>query len=63
MIKISEKDGLSVKPHNALLQGDMLESIMIKYQVPDVQDYTRKIDDRKILIDTRTTTTVWEFLD
>ena len=63
IIVISEKRGLKVKPHKAVLKGDMLQQIIVKYYVVDVQDYTRKVVDRQITIEARTTTTVFEFID
>ena len=63
IIVISEKKGLKVKPHKAILKGDMLQQIIVKFYVSDLQDYTKRLVDRQILIDARTTTTVWEFVD
>jgi len=45
-IIISEKKGLLVKPHQAVLKGDMLQQIIVKLFVADVQDHTKSILDR-----------------
>ena len=50
IIVISEKKGLRVKPHKAVLKGDMLHLITVKYYVADVQDFTRNILVRQITV-------------
>ena len=54
---------MRVKPHKAVLKGDMLQQIKVKYFVADVQDHTRKIENRHVIVEPRSTTTVWEFVD
>ena len=40
VIKISEKKGTGgVQPHNAILQGEMLDRIIIRYMVKNKQSY------------------------
>ena len=63
IIVISEKKGMRVKPHKAVLKGDMLQQIKVKFFVADVQDFTRSIEHRYVIVEPRTTTTVWEFVD
>ena len=63
IIVISEKKGVRVKPHKAVLKGDMLQQIKVKYKVADVQDFTRMVENRHVIVEPRTTTTVWEFVD
>ena len=36
IINITEKKGVIVKPHSALLQGELLERISVRYEVDDV---------------------------
>ena len=63
IILVSEKKGMRVKPHKAVLKGDLLHKIKVKYFVTDVQDQTKRDEDRYVIVETRSTTTVWEFVD
>ena len=36
IIYITEKKGVTVKPHSALLQGELIERITVRYEVDDV---------------------------
>ena len=46
LIKISEKQGLNIQPHNALIRGELLQRVNVNFYVDDAQDYTKKILDR-----------------
>ena len=47
IINITEKRGVTVKPHSALLQGELIERITIRYEVDDVQGFwSSKVLDR-----------------
>ena len=63
IIKISEKKGTGgVQPHNAILKGEMLDRIVIKYMVKN-KSYTwggLKLD-RTVVVKLFTSATVWEF--
>lgn len=63
IILISEKRGCKVKPHKAVLKGDMIQQIVVEYHIQDVQDHTRTNVYHELEVEARTTTTVWEFVD
>ena len=46
LIKISEKEGLNIQPHSALIRGELLQRVEVNFYVDDAQDYTKKILDR-----------------
>ena len=60
---ISEKRGCKVKPHKAVLKGDMIQQIVVEYHIQDAQDHTRTKVYNELEVEARTTTTVWEFVD
>lgn len=63
VIKISEKKGTGgVQPHNAILKGEMLDRIIIRYMVKNKQYYYGGLKlDRSIVVKLFTSATVWEF--
>lgn len=63
MIKISEKKGTGgVQPHNAILKGEMLDRIIIRYMVKNKQYYYGGLKlDRSIVVKLFTSATVWDF--
>ena len=63
LIKMSEKEGLNIQPHSALIRGELLRRVVINFYVDDAQDYTKKILDRSITVDASTSMTAWEFKD
>ena len=63
-IQISEKKGVNVQPHSALLNGEPIENVTVTYTVIDRRDYwCRPIVDREFVISTYTSATVWELKD
>ena len=63
VIKLSERKGTGgVQPHNAILKGEMLDRIIIRYMVKNKQSYygTLKLD-RSIVVKLYTSATVWDF--
>ena len=63
-IQISEKKGVNVQPHSALLNGEPIENLTVTYSVIDRRDYwCRLIVDREFVISTHTSATVWELKD
>ena len=61
MIKISEKKGTSgVQPHNAILKGEMLDRIIVRYMIKSKLSYTGPKLDKSIVIKLYTSATVWE---
>ena len=63
VIKISEKKGTGgVQPHNAILKGEMLDRIIVRYMIKNPTSYWggKKLD-RSIVIKLYTSATVWEF--
>lgn len=63
VIKISEKKGTGgVQPHNAILKGEMLDRIIIRYMVKNTQNYWGGLKlDRSVVVKLYTSATVWEF--
>jgi hypothetical protein len=51
-----------VQPHNAILKGEILDRIIIRYMVKNKQSYygTLKLD-RSIVVKVYTSATVWDF--
>ena len=63
-IQISEKKGVNVQPHSALLNGEPIENLTVTYTVNDRRDYySDPIVDREFLISSHTSATVWELKD
>ena len=62
-IYVSEKKGTGgVQPHNALLKGEMLDRIIIRYMVKNKQSYWGGLKlDRSIVVKLYTSATVWDF--
>ena len=64
VVKISEKKGVNVQPHSALLKGEALKNITITYEAKDKKDaWSKAIVDRQFVIETSTSATVWELKD
>ena len=63
LIKISEKKGVNVQPHHSLQKGELLRNIKVNYMVDDINDYTKKIVERSIIVEADSSMTVWEFKD
>lgn len=62
VIQISEKKGTGgVQPHNAILKGEMLDRIIIRYMVKQKNWYGSKKLDRTVIVKLFTSATVWEF--
>ena len=63
VIKISEKKGTSgVQPHNAILKGEMLDRIIVRYMVKSTIGYLGSTKlERTIVVKLYTSATVWEF--
>lgn len=63
VIKISEKKGTGgVQPHNAILKGEMLDRVIVRYMVKNKQYYYGGLKlDRSIVVKLFTSATVWEF--
>ena len=62
MIQISEKKGTGgVQPHNAILKGEMLDRIIVRFMIKNKTGYysTLKLE-RSIIIKLYTSATVWE---
>ena len=62
LVKMTEKRGLNVLPHQALMQGDELNHIKINFMIPDIQDKSQLVVREQIEVNTFTSTTVWEFI-
>lgn len=62
VIKISEKKGTGgVQPHSAILKGEMLDRIIVRYMVKNKQSYNGGLKlDRSVVFKLYTTATVWE---
>ena len=62
VIQISEKQGTGgVQPHNAILKGEMLERIIVRYMVKNKQSYYGGLKlDRSLIFKVFTSATVWE---
>ena len=63
VIQISEKKGTGgVQPHNAILKGEMLDRILIRYMVKNKQGFYSGLKlDRSLVVKLFTSATVWEF--
>ena len=62
VIRLSEKKGTGgVQPHNAILKGEMLDRIIIRYMVKNKNWYTTTKLDRTVVVKLFTSATVWEF--
>ena len=63
VIRISEKKGTGgVQPHNAILKGEMLERVIVRYMVKNKQLYQGYLKlDRSIVVKLYTSATVWDF--
>ena len=62
VIQISEKKGTGdVQPHNAILKGEMLDRIIIRYMVKNKNWGARMQLDRSIVVKLFSSATVWEF--
>ena len=63
VIQISEKKGTGgVQPHNAILKGEMLDRIIVRYMVKSKVGYynTTLKTERSIVVKLYTSATVWE---
>ena len=63
VITISEKKGTGgVHPHNAILKGEMLDRVIVRYMVKNKQTYYGGLKlDRSLIVKLYTSATVWEF--
>lgn len=63
VIEISEKKGTGgVQPHNAILKGELLDRIIIRYMVKNKTSYYGGTKlDRTVVVKLFTSATVWEF--
>ena len=62
LIEITEKKGVRVKPHSAILKGELLERIIVRYMIKDRQGLPgRFIKDSSIYVSAFSSVTVWEF--
>ena len=63
VIQISEKKGTGgVQPHNAILQGEVLDRIIVQYKVKNKANLYGGLKlDRSIVVKLQTSATVWEF--
>ena len=60
LIEISDKIGLKIEPHNALLQGELLNRIVVRYMVTDIGFSGSLRVERNFFVKTYSSTTVWE---
>ena len=62
-IYVSEKKGTGgVQPHNAILKGEMLDRVIIRYMVKNKQNYWGGLKlERSIVVKLYTSATVWDF--
>ena len=64
VIKVSELNGLNVKPHSAVSSSDMIEQLTIRYEVESKDRYCSEwILDREFMVSADASCTVWEFKD
>lgn len=63
IIQISERKGTGgVQPHNAILKGEMLDRVIIRYMVKNKTSYWGGLKlDKSIVVKLYTSATVWEF--
>ena len=62
MIKLSEKKGTGgVQPHNAILKGEMLDRIIVRYYTKSKMSWSGPKLTRSIVVKLYTSATVWEF--
>lgn len=63
VIQISEKKGTGdVQPHNAILKGEMLDRVIIRYMVKNKASYYGGLKlDKTVVVKLYTSATVWEF--
>lgn len=62
VITTSEKlTGTSVQPHSALLKGELLDELTVRYQTKDRASYNRRqFIDREFVVSANTLSTVWQ---
>ena len=62
VITTSEKlTGTAVQPHSALLKGELLEELTVRYQTRDRASYhKRQFIDREFVVSANTLSTVWQ---
>ena len=62
LIKVSEKSGTGgVQPHNAILKGELIDRVRIKYQIKSKGNYPTWKVSKLLELKMYTSATVWEF--